>query len=47
MEDQKRVCQKVVASGNRKDRQHCKITERQKQIQEEGVTYSAGIFDVL
>lgn len=44
--DTKRMKRVVVTSGQRKDRKHRHIQERQRQIQKEGVTYAAGRFGV-
>ena len=43
-QDTKRKNRKVITSGERKDRVHRRVQERQVQIQKEGVTYAAGRF---
>lgn len=44
--DTQRKNRQVVASGQRRDRIHRRVQERQVQIQKEGVTYAAGRFGV-
>ena len=42
--DERRKKRDIVSSSSRKDRHHRKISERQRYIQKEGVTYAAGRF---
>ena len=42
--DEKRARREVPESGERKNRKHRQVKERQRLIQKEGVTYAAGRF---